>query len=1097
MSDPGPSNNVNALLAEIKELRSRLNETEETLKAIRNGEVDAIIVSGENGEKVFSLASSETPYRTIIEVMEEGAVNVTSKGIILYSNHRFSEIVSTPLEKISGSDFTEFISESDRPEFRRLLRTSLKHPVRGEVSSSLEGKTTHLRLSMVPLPEQMEGGACIVVSDITEIHNFQNYLQEMVDERTSKLKTANKQLSTDLTRLIKTEKALMASEERYSLAIQAANMGTWDHIYTEKGILMTWSDLMLKLFGFPYGTMITPGMMIERIDPSHRECVSENLRQAIEDHIAYDCEYSIIWPDNSMHWIHVTGRSTYDENTGRILRMNGIALDITDNRKAEEELKKSEERYRLLSDTMLQGVIYRDVEGKVISINPAGERILGIKAEEIIGHHSIPAEFNSIREDGTPFPENEHPSISALRSSSPSTGVVMGIYNRTEKNYRWIRIDTMPLIRMGEDHPYQVYSMFEDITSRKLAESKMLRSEELFRSAFDEGAVPMCLTSTDGHFLRVNRSFSQLTGYSEKELLEMSFQDLTYSDDLEVSEKGRIDLLTGEKSSFRIEKRYVRKNGKIIWVSLSSAPVRDEKGKLDFFVGHIQDINKRKNAENRLRESKERFKQLANSIPQLAWISRSDGYIFWFNQRWYEYTGKSPEQVIGWGWQSVHNLKTFPGLMKLWKGYINAGKPFELVTSLMGKDGNYSEFLTKSIPIKDKSGNIEQWFGTHTDISELKKVEKELKGSKEKLNIALENGNIGTWEWNLKTNEIIWDERTEKMFGLLPGTFEGTYTAFESYIHEEDIPHVRKALDDTIASGQPFETIYRTRPNNGVSNYISAKALLNYDNHGKPLSMAGVFFDVTDMKKGAEQVLIKLNEELLRSNTDLQQFAYVASHDLQEPLRMVSSFTQLLKQRYQDKLGNDGNDYIRFAVEGSKRMYDLLNGLLTYSRIQTRGKDFEKVDLNEVLDKVKENLSLMIEETKAVINSKNLPVIFADESQMIQLIQNLIENGLKFRREAPDITISSILKNEDYIFSVKDKGIGIEPQYFERIFKIFQRLHRIEEYEGTGIGLAICRRIVERHGGRIWVESKYGSWTTFYFTIPQALTNSQSYKREF
>jgi light-regulated signal transduction histidine kinase (bacteriophytochrome) len=259
---------------------------------------------------------------------------------------------------------------------------------------------------------------------------------------------------------------------------------------------------------------------------------------------------------------------------------------------------------------------------------------------------------------------------------------------------------------------------------------------------------------------------------------------------------------------------------------------------------------------------------------------------------------------------------------------------------------------------------------------------------------------------------------------------------------------------------------------------------LTRDSEGKPLSLTGVVFDVTAMKKGAEQVLIKLNEELLRSNTDLQQFAYVASHDLQEPLRMVSSFTQLLQRRFQDKLGDDGNEYIRYAVEGSKRMYTLLNGLLTFSRIQTRGKEFEQVDMNKILGKVKDNLSLVIEETKADIKVSELPVIFADESQMIQLTQNLIENSLKFRNGIPKITISVKTENKEHVFSVNDKGIGIEPQYFERIFRIFQRLHRIEEYEGTGIGLAICRRIVERHGGQIWVESSLGKGSTFYFTIP-------------
>jgi len=257
------------------------------------------------------------------------------------------------------------------------------------------------------------------------------------------------------------------------------------------------------------------------------------------------------------------------------------------------------------------------------------------------------------------------------------------------------------------------------------------------------------------------------------------------------------------------------------------------------------------------------------------------------------------------------------------------------------------------------------------------------------------------------------------------------------------------------------------------------------DENGHPLKVSGVCFDVTDMKEGAKKDLVKLNENLLRSNNDLKQFAYIASHDLQEPLRMVSSFLQLIEKKFDDKLDNEGKEYIKYAVEGSKRMYELLNGLLAYSRIETKGDKPREVDMNEVLNNVKSNLSLVIKETNAIIYSKPLPVIFADNEQMIRLMQNLIENGIKFSKGVPQITISSSDTGDQNIISVKDNGIGIESKYFERIFKIFQRLHGPENYKGTGIGLAICKRIVERHGGKIFVESEPGKGSTFYFTIPK------------
>jgi PAS domain S-box-containing protein len=596
----------------------------------------------------------------------------------------------------------------------------------------------------------------------------------------------------------------------------------------------------------------------------------------------------------------------------------------------------------------------------------------------------------------------------------------------------------------------------------------------------------MTITSKEGAYLKVNHAFCKLTGYSEEELRSMTFQQLTHTDDLMDSLKGLKQILDGEKDCFRLEKRYIRKDGRSVWVYISTAPVKDENSDCDFFVTHIQDINKKKLAEKRLRESKEKFKLLSNSIPQLSWMARADGYIFWFNHRWYDYTGTKPETVTGWGWQNLHNPAMLPSAINQWKEFIAAGKPFEMINSLLGKDGKFRDFLTKSIPIIDKKGQVEQWFGTHTDITDLKKAESELEKSRERLNIALENGRIGLWEWDLITGNVIWDSRTEKMFGYEPGGFPGTIAAYENSIHEEDIPHLRKAISECIENGTPFESIYRTKPKNNESNYISAKAFVVRDNEGKPLSMSGVCLDVTDMQKGTEQALFRLNEDLLRSNTDLQQFAYVASHDLQEPLRMISSFTQLLQLKYRDKLDADGQDYIRYAVEGSKRMYELINGLLTYSRVQTQSREFREVEMNNVVKKVKENLSLAIKETHALIYCDNLPTIFADEYQMILLIQNLMENSIKFSKGIPEISLSYKISDNSYTFSLSDKGIGIEPQYHDRIFRIFQRLHRIDEYEGTGIGLAVCKRIVERHGGTIWVESIPGTGSTFNFSIPMS-----------
>ncbi len=227
-------------------------------------------------------------------------------------------------------------------------------------------------------------------------------------------------------------------------------------------------------------------------------------------------------------------------------------------------------------------------------------------------------------------------------------------------------------------------------------------------------------------------------------------------------------------------------------------------------------------------------------------------------------------------------------------------------------------------------------------------------------------------------------------------------------------------------------------------------------------------------------------KELERSNAELQQFAYVASHDLQEPLRMISSYLQLIEQRYSDKLDADAHDFINFAVNGAIRLQSLIIGLLEYSRVGTHGKSFIQIDVKSVLERVLKDLEVQINETGAVVEYGEMPVIVADESQISRLFQNLIQNAIKFRRKGvtPLIKISLREIGKYHEFCINDNGIGIEEQYFDRIFAIFKRLHSQDEYPGTGIGLSLCKRIVERHEGKIWIESQSGKGSSFFFTIP-------------
>ncbi len=326
------------------------------------------------------------------------------------------------------------------------------------------------------------------------------------------------------------------------------------------------------------------------------------------------------------------------------------------------------------------------------------------------------------------------------------------------------------------------------------------------------------------------------------------------------------------------------------------------------------------------------------------------------------------------------------------------------------------------------------------------------------------------------------NKTSEKVVGWSPTDLVGKPVE-DFLVSGTDSPNPsRKDLVATALREGHWEGELLVEHRNGSRFSVWATVNLLEDDPGRGLILE--FRDRTAEKRTERELLLKTNE-LLRSNRDLEQFAYVASHDLQEPLRMVTSYTQLLARRYQGKLSEEADDFIRFAVDGAVRMQALINALLTYSRVDTRGKPLVATETAAALDQALDNLRLAIRESGAVIDRGSLPQIHGDPVQIMQLFQNLVGNAIKFRspKGGPRIAIAASREGDFWRFTVSDNGIGIDPRYFERIFTIFQRLHTKEEYPGTGIGLALCKRIVERHGGSIGVRSVPGEGSSFHFTL--------------
>ena len=504
---------------------------------------------------------------------------------------------------------------------------------------------------------------------------------------------------------------------------------------------------------------------------------------------------------------------------------------------------------------------------------------------------------------------------------------------------------------------------------------------------------------------------------------------------------------------------------------------------IGFFVVSkiINYINERRRAERDLLQEKAFSDTVINSLPGTFYMLDQKGTFVRWNKNLKKISGYSAKKI-----SKMNPLDFFEGEDKKVIG--------ESIQEVLRKGQATAEadFVTKSgeripyhlIGLRTIIGDRTYLVGVGIDVSVRKQAEEELAKSEERLRLIVEGvKDYAIFMLDPEGYITSWNAGAEQIKGYKADEIVGQH--FSTLYSQEEINRGKPEHELKIAKkeGRYEEEGLRVRKD-GSTFWASVLITPLYDDAGMLRGFSKITRDVSEHKR-AEENLKNTLADLERSNRELEQFAYVASHDLQEPLRMVSSYTQLLEKRYVDQLDQNAKEFISYAVDGASRMQRLIQDLLAYSRVGTKGKPLKPTDCNTVLGQARANLTRAIEESGAVVTNDELPTVMVDETQLVQVFQNLIGNAIKFhRKELPRIHVSGEKNGDECVISVMDNGMGIDPQYYERIFLIFERLHGKEEYPGTGVGLAICKRIVERHGGRIWVESEPGKGSTFYFTIP-------------
>jgi PAS domain S-box-containing protein len=526
-------------------------------------------------------------------------------------------------------------------------------------------------------------------------------------------------------------------------------------------------------------------------------------------------------------------------------------------------------------------------------------------------------------------------------------------------------------------------------------------------------------------------------------------------------------------------------------------------------------------AEEAARASERQVRELVESLPQLVWTCAPEGPCDYLSPQWIRYTGRPAEGQLGLGWLEQVHPDDRERVAKLWGETALAGRSFDVEFRIRRHDGEYRWFKTRAEPLRDRRGRIVKWFGTNTDIEDQRRAERRLREAHDELERRVRERTAELEALSLRARA---DAATAREAEQKLRTSENLLSDFVRHVpaaiamFDRDMRYLRASerwaadfrLGDIELVGRSHYDVFPNLPEHwrAVHRRVLAGAVERAEEESFRLAdgrlewlqwearpwrgpdgeVSGLllFAQIITERKRLQMDLEARREELQRSNRDLEQFAYVASHDLQEPLRAVAGCLQLLLRRHGERMEPSAHELVAHAVDGARRMQGLILDLLTYSRVGTGELLRAPTRLDDPLSEALANLSAAIAETGAeVTQDASLPVLEVDRARVVMLLQNLVGNAIKYRSpgRAPRIHVGAERRPEGVVVSVRDNGIGIEPRFHDRIFVIFQRLHTRGEYPGSGIGLALCKKIVERHGGRIWVESSPGQGSIFRFTL--------------
>jgi len=804
------------------------------------------------------------------------------------------------------------------------------------------------------------------------------------------------------------------------------------------------------------------------------------------------------------------------EKSGVFIGYVSSCKDITESKQVEVALRESEERFRNVANNTPVLMWMSDTCKSRYFFNSEWLDFTGRKPEE---------------ESGNGWAEGVHPEdfdrcMNTYTSAFDKRETFYMEYRlkRHDNEYRWISDKGAP--RFAVDGTFDGYiGACMDIHGSITAQKKIAENEERLNIVIDASELGTWEFNLKTRDIQYSDRYLQHFGYEKGTVLKHEqFLKHLHPDDFYIREKAFKEAY--KSGMLHYESRFIWNDGAVHWMEIRGKLFYDSENIAERLIGTTRDITIEKLHEKELTESEQKFRLLADSMPQHIWTADTNGQLNYFNRSVYNYSGLSPEEIAQLGWLHIVHPEDKAENIRKWTEAVNTGADFLIEHRFLRHDGQYRWQLSRAIPQRDSMGAIQMWVGTSTDIQdqkmfaneledkiqqrtkELKELNESLTKSEERYHLMVEEVQDYAILYLNKEGKVEnWNKGAEKIKGYPASEIIGQSFSVFYTDHDRRNRLPQQLLEQASVMGRAVQEGWRVRKD-GVNFWASVVITAVHNEANEVIGFSKVTHDLTEKKQAADALknnaeqLRQKNTELEKMNKELESFAYISSHDLQEPLRKIQTFASRIVEKEYDSLSDSAKDNFQRMQGAAKRMQTLIEDLLAYSRTGNSEKKYVNSNLNEIVNEVKEDLEEELQQKNATVEILDMchcPVI---PFQFRQLMQNLLSNSLKFSKNdtAPHIVIKSETKKGkelnnsklvdtiDYCHvSVSDNGIGFEPQYSEKIFEVFQRLHGKIEYIGTGIGLAIVKKIVDNHNGFITASGQVNEGATFdvYFPAQQ------------